>query len=258
MTVAITIGCYKLPTFIELNVLRCRRLIPKAPILLSDDRSDASKDIRAIAEKHDCDYICSPSRRSHFSGDWNHIINSLVFAKEAGADIAVKLSQRCVPVLPEFFSALERAFSNPDVQIAHPGRLNPHQIVRASARFYKKFGLLSDMLAFRVGSIDPYELLRIYRERNNTGRPHDSFSETSIGFLLATRFPGNKARVIEEWTNHEYGKPKIFLRKAQSLSSDYVQIAAMDGLSADISKFDCREWREIEGPHNYRPKANIT
>lgn len=255
--IAITIGCYKLTSFIELNVLRCRRLEPGVPILLSDDRSDASKDIQALAEKYDCDYVCSPKRRSHFSGDWNHIINSLVFAKEIGAGIAVKLSQRCVPVLPGFFIALDRVFADPVVQIAHPGRLNPNQIVRMGSRFYKRFGVLSDMLAFRVGAIEPEELLAIYKERNNSSKPSDSFSETSIGHLLATRFPGKKARVIEEWTNHEHGKPKLFLRKAQSPSSDYAQIAKMDGIAADVSMYDCREWREIETGGRYKPKADL-
>lgn len=254
---AITVGCYALTSFVELNVLRCRHLIPEVPILLSDDRSDASKDIQALAVKYDCDYVCPKKRRSHFSGDWNHIINSLVFAKEIGATVAVKLSQRCIPVLPGFFVALDRTFKDPEVQIAHPGQLNPNQIVRKASTFFKRFGCLSDMLAFRVGAIEPEELLSIYRMRNNTGRAHDSFSETSIGFLLASRFPGNKARMIPEWTNHQQGMPKLFLRKAQSPSSDYVQIARMHGINADASMYDCREWREIQGSQ-YRPKADIT
>lgn len=255
MTVAITIGCYKLCSFIELNVLRCRRLLPDVAILLSDDRSDASKDIQALAAKYDCDYVCSPKRRSHFSGDWNHLVNSLVFAKEIGVKIAVKLSQRCIPVLPGFFVALDRAFTDPEVQIGHPGRLNPNQIVRHGSRFYRKFGVLSDILAFRVGAIEPEELLSMYKERNNTGRPSDSFSETSIGHLLATRFPGRKARLIEEWTNHEHGKPKLFLRKAQSPASDYAQVARMEGLNIDKG-WDLREWREIETGGNYKPIAD--
>lgn len=255
--IAITIGCYRLVPFIELNILRCRRLCGDGvPILLSDDRSDKSKDILELAVKHECDYVCSTRRRSHFSGDFNALVNSLVFAKEIGATVAVKLSQRCIPVLPGFFVALDRVFKDPEVQIGHPGQLHPNQIVRPGARFYRKFGLLSDMLAIRVGAIEPDELLDIYKKRNDTGRPHDSFSETTIGHLLATRFPKGKARMIPEWTYHEPNKPKLFLRKAQSPSSDYVQVARMENIDADVSTYDLREWKDLEG-RNYRPKADI-
>lgn len=255
MTVAITIGAYKLSTFVHLNVLRCRRLLPGVPILISEDRSPESEQIEALADELECDYVCSPKRRSHFSGDWNHIANSLVFAKEIGAEVAVKLSQRCVPVLPEFFTVLDQVFADPEVQIGLPGRLNPNQIVHPESRFFKKFGVMSDMLAFRVGAIDPEEMLAIYRTRNETGRPHDSFSETSIGYLLSTRFPGRKACIIPQWTNHEQGKPKLFLRKAQSPASHYAQVAMMESVESPTG-WDTREWKSIEGKQ-YRPKADV-
>ncbi len=259
MNLAITIGCYKLTSFVELNILRCRRLCgPDVPILLSDDRSDASKDIQSLAEKYDCNYICPKQRRSHFSGDMQAIINSIVFAVESGRGFALKLSQRCVPVLPGFFVAMDRAFKDPEVQVCLPGRINRAQISRPGARFYARFGFLTDILAFRVGAIEPEDFLKIYRERNAHGRhPSDSFCETTIGYLLDKRFSGNRHRILDEWTNHRHGMPKLYLRKSQSPSSDYCQIAAMENLSTNVSTYDLREWREIETGGRYKPKADV-
>ena len=255
---AITIGCYKLVPFIRLNVLRCRRLLPGVRILLSDDKSPESRAILDLACELDCDYVCGPRRRSHFSGDAQAIVNSIVFAEECGVEAALKISQRLIPVLPSFFGALERAFKDPDVQVVLPGRINKAQISRMSARFYAKFGILTDVIGFRRGAISPDEFLAVYRDRCKEGRhPSDSFCETSVGYLLDKRFGGDKHRIIPEWTNHQHGMPKLYLRKSQSTTSDYCQIAAMENLPTDVSTYDLREWREIEGAQNYRAKATV-
>lgn len=253
-SVAIAIGCYKLTSFVELNVLRWRLLLPDVPILLSDDCSDASKDIHAISEKYDCDYVCGTQRRSHFSGDMQTFINALIFGRELGVDIVVKCSQRVIPVWPELLAPMFKAFTEPECQIVLPGQIGKNQISRPAARFYARFGILSDLVAMRVGCIEPDELLAIYRARNSNGKPSDSFSETTLGTLLATHFSGNRHRILPEWTNHRHGERKLYLRKSQSTSSDYVQIAAMSGIKADVSTYPLAEWREIE-LKSYKPKA---
>lgn len=256
MTVAITIGCYKLTSFIELNVLRCRRIFgEETPILLSDDRSDASKDIQALALKYDCNYYGSNKRRSHFSGDCQAVINAIVFGRECGADIALKLSQRLIIVRPEFRTAMERAFADPEVQIALPGRIPKNQISRPSSVFYSRFGLLSDVVAIRPNAIEPEEFLSIYRDRCAVGKhPAESFVETSLGFILDKKFGGNKHRLVTEWSVHKQGQPKIYLRKSQSSSSDYQQIAMHEDVHSPTG-WDLSEWKTIEG-RNYRPKAD--
>lgn len=259
MMVAITIGAYRLTAFIRLNVLRCRRIFgPETCVLISDDKSPESDQIEALALELECDYVCSPKRRSHFSGDATALLNAIVYGRECKADIALKLSQRLIIVRPEFRTAMENAFSDPEVQIVLPGRIPKNQISRIGSRFYCRFGLLSDAVALRPNAIEPEEFLSIYRERCAAGRhPSDSFVETSLGYLLDRKFGGNKHRLLPEWTEHRFGTPKIFLRKSQSPASDYIQVAAHEGLNWDLSQAECREWREIEGPHNYRAKADI-
>lgn len=207
-----------------------------------------------LAEELECDYICPDKRRSHFSGDFQSFINGLVFALEIGADIVLKLSQRCIPVLPEFRTAMERAFEDDRCMVVLPGQLNPQQIARPGARFYRKFGLLTDIVAMRSDAISPEELLRVYRERNR-GKPAESFSETTWGFLLEQKFGGHRHRLLDEWTHHQPGKPKLYLRKSQSSASDYQQVALMEGLKE--FNFDLREWIQIETRNGYKPKADV-
>ena len=49
MHTAITIGSYRLADFVRLNAAACRRLWPDSPILISDDRSQDSPAIEAVA-----------------------------------------------------------------------------------------------------------------------------------------------------------------------------------------------------------------
>lgn len=255
--IAIVLGCYRLKSFIELNILRCRRLLPDVPILLSDDRSPESPQIEALAQKNECDYVVGEKRRSHFSGDWQSFINGIVFAREIEAEIVVKLSQRCIPVLPGFFAALARAFDDPECQVVLPGQLNVNQISRPTARFYRKFGLLTDMVALRTNAIEPEEMLAVYRERAGTPgrRISDSFAETSWGYLIENTFPSPKHKLLTEWTHHVPGKPKLYLRKSQSTASDYIQVAKMEGL--ENFNAELREWIQVEGKQGYKPRADI-
>lgn len=255
MTTCIVIGAYKLTAFVRLNILRCRRIFgDDVPILISDDRSPESEAMAKLAAGLGCDYTCSDSRRGHFAADMQSFLNGLVFARELDADVVVKLSQRFIVVLPEFRTAMESAFADERCQVVLPGQLNPQQIARPGARFYRKFGILTDALAMRSHAIEPDELLRVYRERNK-GKPSDSFSETTFGYLLEHYFGGAKHRLLDEWTHHQPGKPKLYLRKSQSPASDYQQVAMMEGLT--LFDFDLREWIQIESRHGYKPKADV-
>lgn len=255
MTYSIAIGAYKLPQFVELCIKRCRTLFgPDVPILVSDDFSDRSTAIRAIANAHECDYDCPAKRRSHFSGDMQVFINALKFCEELETDAVVKISQRFIPVLPAFKDAMDTAFANGDVQVCLPGQIHRRQIARREAMFYSKFGILTDVLAIRRGAITPKELIDCYRKRCHPGsRPSDSFAETTWGCLLAERFGGRRHRILPEWTNHQPNQPKVYLRKSQAKETDYGQIGAMEGMAGH---WDLREWRLIE-MRGYKPKPDV-
>lgn len=257
MTFAVAIGAYRLHRFVELGILRWRRLIPDVPIIVSDDISPESKTIEAISNRHGCDYYCSPSRRGHFSADLQAVVNGMTFGKELGVDVVVKCSQRVIPVLPTMIEALTKALGNGECQVCLPGRINPMQITRKSALWYRNFGILSDLIGIKTNAISPDEFISVYRERCNGGHhPSMRFAETTWGWLLANRFQGPRHAVLPEWTYHEAGKPKSFLRKSMSTASDYVQIARLEGIESTVADWPLDEWKTIDG-RNYKPMATV-
>lgn len=249
MTTAITIGSYRMPQFIELCVIMCLELWGDVPILISDDFSDRTEEVRVVAAKYDCEFVTSSARRSHFSGDIQTYINALVFARDSVCDVALKISQRVIPVQPLFREAMERAFKDPKMQIVCPGKIKPQTIARPQARFYQKFGILSDVFAIRTGAISADEIMGAYRR--HAASQSNAMVETMWGAIVASRFKDRHV-VLPEWTDHTPFKPKVFLRKSQSTNHEYESLAKEVGISGD---WDLREWNRIEGK-NYVMKGN--
>lgn len=247
MTFAITIGCYRLLDFVELNINACREWFGQhVPILLSDDLAPESEAVKRLADRYDCSYVGTDSRMSHFSGDLQAIINGLSFADVLGVDVAIKLSQRLVPCGAGFREAVERAFEDPTVAIAVPGKPPAGQIASRASLFYHQFEILTDAVAIRRGTVDAAELVALYRERVSEGKARmDCLVETTIHNLIHTTLQSTRHRVLTEWSEHKIGEPKLFLRKAQSSKSDY-QLAARRYLLG--GEFDLREWAVLEGP----------
>lgn len=244
MTTAITIGSYRLFDFVKLNVAMCRRVFDDPYILISDDLSHWSPEIKAFAEDSGCAYLCSPSRRSHFGGDLTALIHSVVFAASTEADYSLKLSQRMVPIAPGFREALEREMSKPEVKMCVPGQPLHQQIARPSAAFYAKLGTLSDAIAIRTGAITGERIRDIYAEAFASARSrNDSLIEVVVARIEHDCFPNGQCVKIPEWTNHVPFKAKLYLRKSQSTQSEYEKAAAEAGIEG---VFDLREWIQIE------------
>lgn len=248
-SVAVTIGSYNAPAFLLLSVIKLRQIFGRdVPILISDDLSSESSDIRSWADDSGLGYICSPSRRGHFCGDLCAMVHGQVFAESCGCDVSLKLSQKFIVLHPDFRVAMERAFEDPVVQVATPGRPLLQQLARPGARFYARFGLLTDVIAIRSGAITGQEIRDIYADQFENAKTHtDSLIEVTVDRMISTRFPGPASVLLPEWTNHTPFKPKLYLRKSQSVRDEYVRAAAEVGMESD---FDLREWLQIE-KNNY-------
>lgn len=213
------------------------------PICIDDDKSDQSPKIQEIAEQYGCGYVYGEKRRGHFCGDAQTITTALAFGQQTKSDVSLKISQRLVPILPRFRECIEEAFANPAIQIVVPGRIKMNQIARPSARFFSSFGLLTDVVAFRTGAIEPEEWIAFYRERFQKSTNHaDSLIEITVGHLIATKFK-DAAAVLDELANYTPFKPKIFLRKSQCLEREYEQLADMHNIKGSWSVLD---WAQIE------------
>ncbi len=248
MNIAIALGTYKLYDFVKLNLLQLQKIFPDSPIIISDDKSERSEDIKKLAEEMGCAFVESRVRRGHFAGDIQSAVAGLSYAEEVGADIMLKIGQRLVPVLPQFRDFIEKPFEDPKVNIVVPGRISAGQIRLPQSKFFGSFGVLSCVFAIRVGSISAQEFLRRYTANFKYGRfAAQNLVEVFIGELLATHFAG-ASHISMDLANHKPMTPMVFLRKAQADPNAYQAIASMHGLSG--GHYPCDEYGVLEG-RNY-------
>lgn len=242
MKLAFTIGSYRLVDFVRLGIQQIHKLSPDSPVLISDDMAAESNAIRKLAEGSDCAYLCSRVRKGHFSADFQAIINALVFAKAVEADVAVKISQRLILRKPEAVEAIRMAFADESVVMATPGQPIVNTGSRAGKGF-SAFGILTDIVMFRVGSITPEELLVMYRTRILRERvPWASFIECTID-ELHSRFNGRTVKVAA-LTNP--APDPIYLRRYQASEQQYRELAMAAGWNG---QFPVAEWNALEARH---------
>lgn len=242
MNLSIVIGAYRLAPFVHLNILQCRKVFGDVPILVSDDRSDESPSVQAVAEKLGCAYVCPPSRRSHTSGDLQSFINGAAFAEQMGSDVVLKLSQRLIP-LDGMDRLILPHFENPDTWIVLPGQPDKKTFARASAVFFNKFTALTDIVAWRPEQLPASKIAELYRAQCGGAKQRsDQFIEVFWGTLTSGVYKDHSVSV-HELANPQLGKAKAFLRKAQSHQHEYANLAAAHGIDGD---WTTAEWAHIE------------
>jgi len=256
MTVAICIGAYRLAEFVELNLCQCLRLFGEDTlVLVSDDRSPNSDAIKAIADKHGAGYVVGEKRCSHFSGDLQCFINASKFGELTGCDVIIKISQRFVPAHEQFVNVLLSPFEEPGVAMVFPGQPKKNQMARPGAMFYSGFGLLTDCVAWRPKELMAGQIESFYRDQLTDvtdQKKGKHLVEVTFGRIAAKLLDG-RIRSLDALANHHIGKPKLFLRKAQSNRGEYINLAKQHGIEGD---FDVREWAAIEGK-DYLPIGAI-
>lgn len=242
MRLAFTIGSYRLHDFIKLGIQQIQKLSPDSPILVSDDSGPESQYIQRTTEESGCVYRGIDKRRGHFGGDFQSIINSLVFAEAAGADVAVKVSQRFIFRKPESIDAIQRTFSDSNIMLATPGQPTVTAGGKAQKGF-SAFTILTDIVCLRVGAIKAEDLLVMYRSRIiNEKVPWKDFIECTIDQLHANQFNGKSARMME-LTNQPNFLDPIYLRRYQNTEQQYRNLANENGWNG---QFPLSEWGQIE------------
>lgn len=250
MRFAFTIGAYRLVSFIHLSAVQIRKLVPNADILISDDPSPETQHIEKLSKDLNCSYRGARVRRGHFAADFQSLVNALVFAEACGADVAVKASQRFVFRKPEAIECLTRAFENPNILAATPGK--PHVLNGSQpSKGFAQFGTLSDVVAIRVGALSAEQLLHLYRARIIREKvPWASFIECLVDELHSNVFPGRTMK-LPELTNPT--TDPIYLRRYQSNEQQYRDLALSHGFNG---LFPLNEWGMLER-NNYMAKPVV-
>lgn len=248
---AFTISSYRLHDFVKLGLKQLQKLSPDSPILVSDDRGPESEMIQKTAEEHGATYRCPKIRKGHFANDYASIMNSVAFAEAAGADVAIKVSQRFIFRLPQSIDVIHKTFSDQNILAATPGQPRVMPGKGKAANGFGEFTILSDVVMIRVGAITPEELLIMYRERLLREKvAWASFVECAVDELHSSKFPGRTAR-IEELTNPT--SDPVYLRRYQATASQYQELALSHGFNGP---FPLIEWAVLEN-RNYLCKPVV-
>lgn len=242
MRLAFTIGSYRLVDFIKLGICQIKKLSPDSPILVTDDTAKESGTIKHLTESNGCTYRGNKIRKGHFASDFQSIINALVFAEAAGADVAIKISQRMILRRPQVIDVIQRTFEDPSIMLATPGQPSVTSGGKAQ-RSFGAFTILTDIVCLRVGSITAEQLLVMYRSRIiNEKVPWKDFIECTIDQLHANQFNGMSAK-IDELTNQPNKLDPIYLRRYQNTEQQYRNLALEHGWNGS---FPVQEWGQIE------------
>jgi len=249
MTFAIVIGSYDMPQFVELQLRSLPKIFPDSPILVSDDLSQQSAEIRDIAARFDAFYVCSNTHRGHFAGDCQDAVHGLAFAEEQKTDLLLKISQRFILCAPAAREVLEKYFSDPEVWLAFPGKIHPGSIKRAESRFFSNFSTVTDFFCIRTGKLAPKALKELYEGRvADQKNRFDTLIEPLWAYIGDVTLAGHAIR-MPEFSSHYPGRAPIYLRKCQQEPGDYQVFARENGMEEFLPLLV--EWRQMS--NSYRP-----
>jgi len=244
--IAVTIGAYKLPDFVRLNIRQLKRLIPDSMILVSDDASG----LQTVAEEEQVEYTTSEGRMSHCSGDWQAFMNACLWGIQTQSRISLKISQRLIPSHADFLTAIRDPLQTHDIVI--PAGMNKASIARSSATFYSRFPVLTDIVAWRTGAFTPEELMSFYRASVNNRTYKNGHLVEFVWHHFTANHRTLKTYRSPELANRRPGTP-ILLRKCQATEGEYHALAQQVNL---VGSFNLSEWNAIEGKQ-YMPKSCV-
>lgn len=250
--IAITIGAYELPQFVELNIRSCRNIFGSSPILIYCGAGRSAETIKAIADKFDCSFIYEEKNRGHFAGCVMTAVSSVAFGKHVGSDISIKCNQRLVPLSPDIPDRLEAMFSDPSIDLAMPIQMRAETIHDERSKFHAKFVVLPDFIAFRTSAVDAQSIADAYSEQvRNSTKQGDTLTEMFWAKQVEGPFNGRFAAL--PWMS-EPTEPPIYLRKVQHKEERFRQAAVALGM--DGGRFETAEWGNMLGA-SYRPMPRL-
>jgi hypothetical protein len=94
--VGIVVGTYAAVPYVHLQLEARRRFYPQVPLLIHDDASARTADLRALCEEYGCDFEHNAARQPPCLGDLTAFVGGLWWAQHKELDILLKVSRRWV------------------------------------------------------------------------------------------------------------------------------------------------------------------
>ncbi len=95
-TIGLVIGTFAAVPYVHLQLESRKRFAPAAPVLVHDDGSHLSPELRALCEKYGADFESNRSRLPHHLGDLSAFYGGLKWAEHKSLDLLVKVSRRWI------------------------------------------------------------------------------------------------------------------------------------------------------------------
>lgn len=241
MRCAITIGAFKLLSFIELNVRSCRMIFGDAPLLIYNGASSENEKVKRLADQFDCSFLSDSINRQHFAGDIQSAVCAIAFGRHVGAEICIKLNQRFIPLSPEIPERLEEIFSDPKIDLAMPKAPRAETIQEGSSKFHSRFNVSPAFIAMRAKAFNPQHIADSYAEqvRNSKNRA-ETLTEYFWAKMVQNEFKDRWQAI--PWLS-EPTEPPEYLQKCQHTSEQYSKAAVALGMAP--AQFETKEWSAI-------------
>ena len=94
----LVIGTFGSLPYVHLHLESRRRWYPEMPVLVHDDASDQTHELRALCAAYSAEFRTTDQRRGHYEGDLAVFQRGFAWAGDRGLDLLVKMSRRFVPL----------------------------------------------------------------------------------------------------------------------------------------------------------------
>ena len=97
-SVGLVVGTFASVPYIHLHLEARRRLYPELPLLVHDDASPKTNDLKRLCDDYGCEFETNDTRQPPCIGDLSCFVGGLIWGKEREIDLVVKMSRRFVPI----------------------------------------------------------------------------------------------------------------------------------------------------------------
>ena len=104
-SVGVVIGTFAAVPYVHLQLESWRRHYPEIPLLVNDDGSPYTGELRELCGRYGAEFIANTRRMRRTVGDMSAYVQGFDWAESLGLELLVKLSRRFIPLhdwLPEF------------------------------------------------------------------------------------------------------------------------------------------------------------
>lgn len=95
----LVIGTFAAVPYVHLQLEARRRLYPAIPMLVHDDCSPKAGELKELCDEYGAEFEQNMARSPACKGDLSAFAGGLIWAKEQGLDVLVKLSRRFLPMV---------------------------------------------------------------------------------------------------------------------------------------------------------------